>query len=77
MHDLGKRLLFRLIRILLIATVLMAGLVLLHPERYLAADDRPGDVFGGAQTALLLALLVAAVGIRVWLGYRRKKRATR
>lgn len=75
MNELGKRLLFRLVRILLIAGILMAGLVWLHPEFLQAMDAQPADQLGGAQGGLLLALLLAAVGIRVWLGIRRRKRS--
>ncbi len=75
MNELGKRLLFRLVRIFLIAVSLMAGLVWLHPELLQAMDAQPPDQLGGAQGGLLLALLLAAVCIRVWLGIRRRKRS--
>ncbi len=77
MNDLGKRLLFRLVRILLIAVILMAGLVWLHPELLQASDAQPTGPLGGVQGGLLLVLLLAAVGVRVWLGIRRRKRSAK
>jgi hypothetical protein len=74
MNDLGKRLLFRLARILLIALLLAAGMVALHPERYLPPDTSAGEFFQGMLGALMLALVLAAVGTRAWFDYQRKKR---
>ncbi len=74
MNDLGKRLLFRLARILLIALLLAAGMVALHPERYLPSDTSVGEFFQGMLGALMLALVLAAVGTRAWFDYQRKKR---
>ncbi len=74
MNELGKRLLFRLVRILLIAMLLGVGLVALHPERYLPPDTSLGEFFQGMLGAILLALVLAAVGTRAWLDYQRKKR---
>ncbi len=77
MNELGKRLLFRLVRILLIAGILMAGLVMLNPDRYLAPDAIPADDAGGLQAGLLVAAALAAVGVRVWISQSRKKRERR
>lgn len=74
MNDLSKRLLFRLARILLVAALLMAGMVALHPERFLPPETSLGEFFQGMLGAILLALVLAAVGTRAWLDYQRKKR---
>ncbi len=74
MNELGKRLLFRLVRILLIAGILMAGLVMLNPDRYLAPGVSPADDAGGLQAVWLVAAALAAVGLRVWVSQSRKKR---
>ncbi len=74
MSELGKRLMFRLVRVLLIAALLIVGMVVLHPERYLPEDTSLGEFFQGMLGAILLALVLAAVGTRAWLDYQRKKR---
>ncbi len=77
MNDLGKRLLFRLVRILLIAAVLMTALVMLNPERYLPPDAVQEDALGGVQAGLLLLLAVLAIGIRVWVVRRHRNNQRR
>lgn len=74
MNELSKRLLFRLVRILLIAGILMAGLVMLNPDRYLAPEAISADDTGGLQAVLLVVAALAAVGLRMWIGQSRKKR---
>ncbi len=75
MNDLGKRLLFRLVRVILITGILMAALVMLHPDRYLPAGEQPLDASGAVQAGLLVAIAVLAVGVRLWLSQLRRKRA--
>lgn len=74
MNDRGKRLIFRLLRIVLIVLLLMVGMVVLHPERFLPPDMTLGDFFQGVLGALFLALVLAAVGTRAWFDYQKKKR---
>lgn len=74
MDDRGRRLLFRLLRILLITLVLMLGLVALHPDRYLPPGMTLGDFFQGLLGAIFLALVLAAAGTRAWFDYQNKRR---
>ncbi len=74
MNDRGKRLMFRLLRIVLIVLLLMAGMVVLHPERFLPPDMTLGDFLQGMLGALFLAMVLAAVGTRAWFDYQKKKR---
>lgn len=74
MNDRGKRLMFRLLRIVLIVLLLMAGMVVLHPERFLPPDMTLGEFFQGVLGAVFLALVLAAVGTRAWFDYQKKKR---
>ena len=74
MNDLGKRLAFRLVRIVLIVLLLMVGMVALHPERFLPPDMTLGDFFQGLLGAIFLALVMAAVATRAWFDYQKKKR---
>lgn len=69
-----NRFLFRLLRILLIAILLMLGMVALHPERYLPAGMTTGEFFQGLLGALFLALVLAAAATRAWFDYQRKRR---
>ncbi len=73
MNDLGKRLLLRLVRIILISGILMAALVMLHPDRYLPAGEQPLDLSGALQAVVLVAVALLAVGLRLWLSQSRKK----
>ena len=52
MNDLGKRLAFRVIRIVLIVLLLLVGMVVLHPERFLPPGMTLGDFFQGLLGAL-------------------------
>ncbi len=74
MNDRGKRLMFRLLRIVLIVLLLMVGMVVLHPERFLPPDMTLGEFFQGVLGAVFLALVLAAVGTRAWFDYQKKKR---
>ncbi len=74
MNPTRNRLLFRLLRILLIAILLMLGMVVLHPERYLPAGMTLGEFFQGLFGAIFLALVLAAAGTRAWFDYQRKRR---
>ena len=47
MNDRGRRLGFRLLRIVLIVLVLMLGLVVMHPQRYLPPGMTLGDFLQG------------------------------
>jgi hypothetical protein len=77
MNDLGKRLVLRLIRIVLIILLLLVGMVVLHPERFLPPDMTLGDFFQGLLGAIFLALVTAAAATRAWLDYQKKKRETK
>lgn len=74
MNELGKRLVFRLVRIVLIVLLLLVGMVSLHPERFLPPDMTLGDFFQGLLGAIFLALVMAAVATRAWFDYQKKKR---
>ncbi len=74
MNDPRRRPLFRLLRIVLIALLLMLGMVILHPERYLPAGMTLGDFFQGLLGAIFLALVFAAAGTRAWFDYQKKRR---
>lgn len=74
MNDPRRRPLFRLLRIVLISLLLMLGLVILHPERYLPAGMTLGDFFQGLLGAIFLALVLAAAGTRAWFDYQKKRR---
>ena len=74
MNELGNRLVFRLVRIVLIVLLLMVGMVALHPERFLPPDMTLGDFFQALLGALFLSLVLAAVGTRAWFDYQKKKR---
>ena len=74
MNDPRRRPLFRLLRIVLIALLLMLGMVILHPERYLPAGMTLGDFFQGLLGAIFLALVLAGAGTRAWFDYQKKRR---
>lgn len=77
MNDLSKRLLFRLVRIVLIAMILMTAMYLLHPEYFVSEGAQAPEHVGGLQTGLLLGLAALAVGIRLWIGRQQRKRDRR
>lgn len=74
MNLLRNRFLLRLLRILLIALVLMLGMLLLQPERFLPDDMTLGEFFQALFGAIMLALVLAAAATRAWLDYQRKRR---
>ncbi len=74
MNDPRRRPLFRLLRIVLIALLLMLGMVILHPERFLPAGMTLGEFFQGLLGAIFLALVFAAAGTRAWFDYQKKRR---
>jgi len=47
MNDRVKRLVFRLVRIVLIVLLLMLGLVVMYPQRFLPPDMTLGEFFSG------------------------------
>ena len=77
MNDLGKRLAFRLIRIVLIVLLLLVGMVTLFPKRFLPPDMTLADFYQGLLGAIFLALVMAAVATRAWWDYQKKKRETK
>lgn len=74
MNDRVKRLVFRLGRIVLIILVLMLGLVILHPARFLPPGMTLGEFFQGLLGAIFLALVFAAAGTRAWIDHQKRKR---
>ncbi|MFN5354397.1 MAG: hypothetical protein ACK5BB_10460, partial [Burkholderiaceae bacterium] len=67
MNDRVKRLVFRLVRIVLIVLLLMLGLVVMYPERFLPPGMTLGEFFQGLLGAIFLALVFAAAGTRAWI----------
>ncbi len=74
MDELGKRLALRLVRIVLILLLLLVGMVVLHPERFLPPGMTLGDFFQGLLGAIFLALVLAGACTRAWFDYQKKKR---
>ena len=74
MNNRGRRLGFRLLRIVLIVLVLMLGLVVMHPQRYLPPGMTLGDFLQGLLGVIFLALVFAAAGTRAWFDYQKRKR---
>jgi uncharacterized membrane protein YphA (DoxX/SURF4 family) len=74
MNDRVKRLVFRLVRIVLIVLLLMLGLVVMYPERFLPPDMTLGEFFQGLLGAIFLALVFAAAGTRAWIDHQKRKR---
>ena len=74
MNDRGRRLGFRLLRIVLIVLALMLGLVVIHPQRYLPPGMTLGDFLQGLLGVIFLALVFAAAGTRAWFDYQKRKR---
>ncbi len=74
MNDRVKRLVFRLVRIVLILLVLMLGLVVMYPRRFLPPDMTLGEFFQGLLGAIFLALVFAAAGTRAWIDHQKRNR---
>jgi uncharacterized membrane protein YphA (DoxX/SURF4 family) len=74
MNDRVKRLVFRLVRIVLIVLLLMLGLVVIYPERFLPPGMTLGEFFQGLLGAIFLALVFAAVGTRAWIDHQKRNR---
>jgi uncharacterized membrane protein YphA (DoxX/SURF4 family) len=74
MDDRVKRLVFRLVRIVLIVLLLMLGLVVMYPERFLPPGMTLGEFFQGLLGAIFLALVFAAAGTRAWIDHQKRKR---
>ena len=74
MNDRVKRLVFRLVCIVLIVLLLMLGLVVVYPERFLPPGMTLGEFFQGLLGAIFLALVFAAAGTRAWIDHQKRKR---
>ena len=74
MNDRVKPLVFRLVRIVLIVLLLMLGLVVMYPERFLPPGMTLGEFFQGLLGAIFLALVFAAAGTRAWIDHQKRKR---
>jgi hypothetical protein len=74
MNDRGRRLGFRLLRIVLIVLVLMLGWVVMHPQRYLPPGMTLVEFLQGLLGVIFLALVFAAAGTRAWFDYQKRKR---
>ena len=69
-----RRIMFRLIRIALIAFVLLLLTIVINPKRYLPLDMSVGEFFQALLGVVMLAGVMAAVVFRAWNDYQRKKR---
>ncbi len=74
MNELGNRLVLRVVRVILIVLLLLVGMVVLHPERFLPPGMTLGDFFQGLLGAIFLALVLAGAVTRAWYDYQKKKR---
>jgi hypothetical protein len=73
-NDKRSRIVFRLLRILLISIGLFLVTVVLHPERFLPPDMTLGEFFQAMLGVLMLAGVLAAVTFRAWNDYQNKRR---
>ena len=70
-----RRIMFRLLRIALIAFVLLLLLtIVMNPKRYLPPDMSVGEFFQALLGVIMLSGVMAAVVFRAWNDYQRKKR---
>ncbi len=74
MNDPRRRPLWRLLRIVLIALLLMLGMLVLYPDRFLPAGMTLGEFFRALFGAIFLALVLSAAGARAWFDYQKKRR---
>ena len=72
-NDKRSRIVFRLLRILLISIGLFLVTVVLHPERFLPPDMTLGEFFQAMLGVLMLAGVLAAVTFRAWNDYQKKR----
>ena len=72
--DKRSRIVFRLLRISLIALSLLLVMLVLHPERFLPPDMTLGEFFQAMLGVLMLSGVFAAAGFRAWNDYQKKKR---
>lgn len=72
--DKRSRMIFRLLRISLIAISLLLVTLVLVPERFLPPEMTLGEFFQASLGVLMLAGVFAAVGFRAWNDYQKKKR---
>lgn len=73
-NDKRSRIVFRLLRISLIAIGLLLVTLVLHPERFLPPGMTLGEFFQAFLGVLMLAGVFAAAGFRAWNDYQNKKR---
>ncbi len=73
-NDKRSRIVFRLLRISLIAISLLLVMLVLHPERFLPPDMTLGEFFQAMLGVLMLAGVFAAAAFRAWNDYQNKKR---
>ena len=73
-NDKRSRIVFRLLRISLIAVGLLLVALVLHPERFLPQDMTLGEFFQALLGVLTLAGVFAAVSFRAWNDYQNKRR---
>jgi hypothetical protein len=69
-----RRIMFRLIRIALVAFILLLLTIVMNPKRYLPPDMNLGEFFQALLGVVMLAGVMAAVVFRAWNDYQRKKR---
>ncbi len=73
-NDKRSRIVFRLLRILLISIGLFLVTVVLHPERFLPPDMTLGEFFQALLGVVILAGVFAAASFRAWNDYQNKRR---
>ncbi|MCF8162766.1 MAG: hypothetical protein K9J78_02865 [Polynucleobacter sp.] len=69
-----RRIMFRLIRIALVAFILLLLTIVMNPKRYLPPDMSVGEFFQALLGVVMLSGVMAAVVFRAWNDYQRKKR---
>ena len=69
-----RRVIFRLLRIALMAFALLLLAIVMNPQRYLPPDMTLGEFFQSMIGVLMLAGVMASVVYRAWNDYQRKKR---
>lgn len=69
-----RRVIFRLLRIALMAFALLLLAIVMNPKRYLPPDMTLGEFFQGMLGVFMLAGVMASVVYRAWNDYQRKKR---